>query len=102
MERKFKGKSLIAFPSDYTVVDIETNGLISGVCEIIEVSALKYRNDVLHDSFSTLINPTESISPFITNLTGITDEMVETAPNINEVMRAFYEFVGNDILIGIT
>ena len=100
MERKFKGQSLFEFPSDYTVVDIETNGLISGVSEIIEVSALKYRNEVLQDSFSTLIKPTNHISWFITRLTGITDEMVENAPDINEVMQAFYDFIGKDILIG--
>lgn len=100
MERKFKGKSLFAFPSDYTVVDIETNGMVSGVCEIIEVSALKFRNGVLQDSFSTLIKPTEKIGWFITQLTGITDEMVENAPDINGVMQDFYDFIGKDILIG--
>lgn len=99
MERKFKGKSLFAFPSDYTVVDIETNGLYD-VCEIIEVSALKYRGEVLTDSFSSLIKPTQRISRFITRLTGITDGMVENAPDITDVMREFYAFIGDDILIG--
>lgn len=100
MERKFKGQSLFAFPSDYTVVDIETNGLAEGVCEIIEVSALKFRNEKLADSFSSLIKPTEHISWFITRLTGITDETVENAPDIVDVMAEFYEFIGDDILIG--
>ncbi len=100
MERKFKGQSLYAFPSDYTVVDIETNGLMSGICEIIEVSALKVGDEVIRDSFSTLIKPTEPISRFITDLTGITDEMVENAPDVNEVMQNFYGFIGKDILIG--
>ena len=100
MERKFKGQSLFAFPDDYTVIDIETNGLTTGVCEIIEVSALKFRGEILQDSFSTLIKPTERISWFITNLTGITDRMVENAPNITEVMQKFYDFIGKDILIG--
>ncbi len=98
--RKFKGKSLFEFPSNYTVIDIETNGLYSGVNEIIEVSALKYRGEVLCERFSTLVKPTGPITPFITSLTGITDDMVEDAPDINRVMREFYEFVGNDILIG--
>lgn len=100
MERKFKGAGLFAFPSDYTVVDIETNGLVSGVCEIIEVSALKFRNEKLQDGFSSLIKPAEHISWFITNLTGITDDMVENAPDIVEVMQKFYAFIGKDILIG--
>lgn len=100
MVRKFKGQSLYAFPSDYTVIDIETNGLSSGICEIIEVSALKVRGEAVRDSFSSLIKPGEPISRFITNLTGITDGMVENAPDVNEVMQNFYGFIGKDILIG--
>lgn len=100
MERKFKGQSLYAFPSDYTVVDIETNGLVSGYCEIIEVSALKVRDEEIRDSFSSLIKPTEPISRFITQLTGITDEMTENAPDVNEVLQNFYGFIGKDVLIG--
>ncbi|MCH5160822.1 MAG: 3'-5' exonuclease [Clostridiales bacterium] len=100
MERKFKGHSLFAFPSDYTVVDIETNGLVSGVCEILEVSALKVRNDSIVGAFSTLIKPSKPIDQFITNLTGITDEMAKNAPDIRLVMTAFYGFIGKDILIG--
>lgn len=91
---------MFEFPSDYAVVDIETNGLASDVCEIIEVSALKYRNEVLQDSFSSLIKPTQPINWFITRLTGITDAMVENAPDVTEVLEKFYAFIGNDILIG--
>ena len=98
-ERKFKGKSLFIFPSDYTVVDIETTGLY-GACEIIEVSALKYRDETLVGSFSSLVKPEQPISPFVTYLTGITNEMVEGASDIVEVMSEFYEFVGGDIIIG--
>lgn len=100
MERKFKGQSLFAFPFDYTVVDIETNGLSSGVCEIIEVSALKVRGEDIVDSFSSLIKPTEPIGWFITNLTGITNEMVEDAPDAADVLGRFYDFLGDDIIIG--
>lgn len=100
MERKFKGKSLFAFPTDYTVVDIETSGLSSEACEIIEVSALRYRDETQVGSFSTLIKPSRPLDWFIINLTGITDEMVENAPDIKDVMAAFYEFVGDDIIIG--
>ena len=98
-ERKFKGQSLFAFPSDYTVVDIETNGT-GNFCEIIEVSALKCRGDIAVDSFSSLIKPTEPIGWFITRLTGITDDMVKDAPEPADVLRRFYDFVGDDIIIG--
>lgn len=100
MERAHKGQSLFEFPSDYTVIDIETNGLITGRCEIIEVSALKVRNELIVDGFSTLIKPTQSIGWFITRLTGITNEMVQNAPDIVSVMEDFYRFIGADILIG--
>lgn len=100
MERKYKGQSLLAFPENYTVVDIETNGMVSGTCEIIEVSAIKVRNEIVQNSFSTLIKPMQPINWFITRLTGITDEMVKNAPDITEAMQAFYDFIGNDILVG--
>ncbi|MCH5154983.1 MAG: 3'-5' exonuclease [Clostridiales bacterium] len=99
MERKFKGKSLFAFPPDYTVVDIETNGM-GDFCEIIEVSALKCRNFEVADSFCSLIKPSAPIGWFITNLTGITDEMVSDAPEVQSVLQEFYDFVGDDIIIG--
>lgn len=72
---KKKGKSLMLFPEDYTVVDIETTGLYSGESEIIEISALRYRARRLTDSFTTLVRPQNPVSAFITELTGITDEM---------------------------
>ncbi|MBO4989606.1 MAG: 3'-5' exonuclease [Clostridia bacterium] len=100
MERKFKGRSLISFSSDYTVVDIETNMTSLRTCEIIEVSALKVRNEVIQGSFSSLIKPSEPIHWFITRLTGITDDMVENAPERSEVLQNFYDFIGKDILIG--
>uniref|UniRef100_UPI0040257FC3 exonuclease domain-containing protein n=1 Tax=Candidatus Scatousia sp. TaxID=3085663 RepID=UPI0040257FC3 len=47
-----KGKSLCEFPSDYTVIDIETTGLSPQKCEIIEISALRVRDDNIVKSFS--------------------------------------------------
>lgn len=98
--RKFKGKRVNALPSDYTVVDIETNGLVAGVCEIIEVSALKVRNDEIVSRFSSLIKPAQRISWFITRLTGITDDDVRFAPDAEEVLKKFHDFAGSDILLG--
>ena len=99
VERKFKGKSLLDFPNDYTVVDIETTGLFAS-CEIIEVSALKFRNETLVESFSSLIKPARPISGFITHLTGITNDMVQNATSASEVLQQFYNFLGKDIIIG--
>ncbi|MCT1227190.1 3'-5' exonuclease [Lactococcus lactis] len=99
-ERKFKGKSLLLFTSDYTVVDIETNGKTGRLGKIIEISAIRIRKDETTDFFSTLINSHEKLSPFIKNLTGITDNMVSQAPEIGEVLKEFKRFLGNDIILG--
>ena len=98
--RTYKGNNLWAFPDDYTVVDIETTGVCPGQSAIIEISALQYRNEVLTDTFSTLLNPHCPIDWFITRLTGITDDMVRDAPDAADVLPAFYRFVGDDILVG--
>ena len=47
-----------------------------------------------------LINPHRPLSYFIKNLTGITDEMLELAPEIEEVLTKFKEFLGSDIILG--
>lgn len=98
--RLHKGKSMIAFPDDYTVVDIETNGFNADNCEIIEISAIRIRNNIRVDSFSSLIKPKRRIDRFITNLTGISDKTVENAPDIVEVLNQFKKFLGDDIVLG--
>lgn len=98
--RKFKGKSLIEYPDNFVVFDIETTGLNSKTDEIIEIGAIKVKNNQIVDTFTTLIKPEYLIDPFITSLTGITNEMVKDAPSIKEVLLNFLNFIGDDILIG--
>lgn len=98
--RPNKGSSIIAYPPAYTVIDIETTGLDSRYCEIIEMSALRYDCGQLVDNFSTLVKPSSPISDFITQLTGITNEMVSDAPDIASAAKQFYDFVKDDILVG--
>lgn len=88
------------FPSDYTVVDIETTGLSYCKNEIIEISAIKVKNDCIKDEFSELIKPQESICRFITHLTGITNEMVANAPDISKILPKFKKFLSDDIILG--
>lgn len=95
-----KGKSLFAFPNDFTVVDIETTGLSSAGAEIIEISALRYRGGKKTAVFSSLIKPHYAIPYFITQLTGITNEMVKDAPDRAETLSAFFDFVGRDVIVG--
>lgn len=95
-----KGRSIVAYPDRYVVVDIETTGLSTRENSILEISALRYVDHTLVDTFSTLVHPYEPISAFITELTGITNEMVQDAPDIAECIDAFYAFVQDDVLVG--
>lgn len=98
--KRKKGKSRIAFPEDYCVVDIETTGLSPEECEIIEIAAVRYRKGEKAAVFNTLVKPKSAISPFITELTGITNEMVKEAPDIGTAIMEFYGFAGDDMLMG--
>jgi len=64
----------------YVVVDVETTGGKPGLHRITEIGAIKIQNGRIIDEYQTLLNPHRSIPPFIANLTGITNEMVSTAP----------------------
>ena len=95
-----KGKSLLEFPECFTVVDIETTGLDAAYSEIIEIAAIKYADCNQVATFSKLVKPSEPIDDFITNLTGITNDMLSSASSINEVLPDFLAFVGEDVVIG--
>lgn len=82
------------------VVDIETTGLSPQYNEIIEIAAIKYKSGEKVDIFSTLVKPEYEIDEYITELTGITNEMVATAPRIGDCIADFKEFIGNEIIVG--
>ena len=98
--RELKGKSLIEFPNKYIAFDIETTGLDPMYDEIIEIGAIKIENGKEIETFSTLIKPEYEINDFITELTGITNEMVQNAPKIDEVLPEFMNFIQDSIILG--
>lgn len=98
--RSLKGKSLLQLISDYTVIDLETTGLDPHEDAIIEIGAIRYRSNMEQARFVTLVNPQFAIGDFITELTGITDEMLATAPLLEDVLPFFLEFVNSDIVCG--
>ena len=51
-------------------------------------------------TYQTLVRPDERIPPFITALTGISDEMVVGAPRVGEMLPSFLEFIGGAVLVG--
>ena len=79
---------------NFVAIDVETTGLSPVYNELIEVSAIKYENAKKMDTFSTLIKPKKEISASITNITGITNEMVKDAPRLEEVMPKLISFIG--------
>ena len=81
-------------------LDIETTGLSSLSDVILEIGAVRFNGHRVEEEFSTLINPGRHIPPFITQLTGITDEMVRNAPLIEDVVAEFSSFVGNSAVLG--
>ena len=83
----------------YIILDIETTGLSRYRHKITEIAAIKVENNEVVDEFQTLINPQMSIPAFITSLTGITNEMVQTAPTIDQIMPHFLNFVGDTVVV---
>ncbi len=95
-----KGRSLVEFPRDYIAIDIETTGLDPRFDEVIELAAVRYANGVEVERFQTLVKPWNEISEFITQLTGITNEMLADAPSIEEALPGYREFLGGSVLVG--
>lgn len=85
--------SLVAF-------DLETTGLNAKQDAIIEIGAIRFNENRVEDEFSMLVNPGRRIPGFITQLTGISDEMVRGAPNIHDVIAEFKTFAGDAPVIG--
>ncbi len=75
----------------YCVIDIETTGGNHKTGKITEIAIIKHDGKEVVDEYSTLINPETSIPPFITRLTGISNEMVEDAPKFYEVAKKIVE-----------
>ena len=93
-------KSILASAENYIALDIETTGLNPAQEQILELAAVRMENGQAVDRFSQLINPGKRIPPFITELTGIRDEMVEHAPNIHKALPEFLDFLGDNLLLG--
>ena len=91
-----KGQSL---DGTYVVFDLETTGFSAIKDKIIEIGAVKVEGGKITDRFSTFVNPGVPIPFRITQLTGITDQMVMDAPGIETVLPQFLEFIGEAALV---
>ena len=103
--RPGKGCHRFLLPEDYVLVDLETTGLNPILDSIIEIGAVRVRGGVECARFQTLVCPPPRatgryVEPFITALTGITNDMLRGQPSIFEALPAFRTFAGNDLILG--
>ncbi len=94
-------------PDFYSFVafDIETTGTYGaanrdGEAKIIEIGAVKIVDGEIVERFDELVNPERDIVPMVTRIHHITNEMVSDKPLVDEVIKKFHEFVGDNILVG--
>lgn len=85
--------------AEYVVFDIETTGLSVINNKIIELAGVKMRDEKVIDRFATFVNPHERIPYNIQQLTNINDDMVRGAPELEDVLPKFREFVGDAVLV---
>ncbi|MBT4446642.1 hypothetical protein HOA92_06760 [archaeon] len=85
--------------STFTIIDIETTGLSKYHDKITEIAAVRIQNGQIVEEFQSLVNPETSIPRFITKLTGIDNEMVKDAPNIQQVLPSFINFLKDDTFV---
>lgn len=81
-------------------LDIETTGLDANRDAILEIAAVRFNGRRIEDQWSSLINPNRPIPGMITQLTGITNEMVRNAPPIKAVLHELADFVGDLPIVG--
>ena len=93
-------KSNVMERDSFCILDFETTGLSPGNGDrIIEVAALKIFNNAIVDQYQSLMNPGFEISRRITSITGITNEMLNNAPNNLKVIKSLVDFLGNHPIV---
>lgn len=81
------------FEKDFIVADLETTGLSSKKNEIIEIGAIKVKDFRKIDSMDIFLKPENPVPAVITNLTGITNDMLLDGYNLVEGIKKFVDFV---------
>lgn len=83
----------------YSIVDIETTGNGYRGQRITEISIFVFDGKKIVNEFTSLVNPEQNIPAFITNLTGITDAMVRTAPKFYEIAKTVEEITHDTVFV---
>lgn len=101
-QRKQSAMEQLLDELEYIVFDLETTGFYPyNGDEILSVGAVMMKGREVYEDqvFYSLVNPKRRVPKHITELTGITNEMAETAPDLMQVLHDFMEFVGKRILV---
>ena len=85
--------------SRFTAFDFETTGLDPLFDRIIEIAAIRFEDGIITDRYVTLVNPENPIPAMITDITGISNEMVRAKPTEESVIDDFLDFLGDDPLV---
>lgn len=91
---------IIKLMPSIVALDLETTGLDPNTDAIIEIGAVRFNENRIEDEFSTLINPNRPIPSFISQLTGINNNMVQNAPPIQAVIQELADFAGDAPILG--
>ena len=92
-------KSSIERLSNFVALDVETTGLYPSKAEIVEVSAIRFRDFEPVENFTTLCYPRKGINPEAERVNGISAEMVEGKPVFGQVAASLQAFIGEDNLV---
>jgi len=84
---------------DFVVVDVEATGAKTPPNRLIELGAYRIRGGQIVDKFLSLVNPEIPIPRFVMSLTGISNEMVKSAPVFAEVAPSWLDFVSDSVLV---
>src|SRR5262245_14341042 len=85
---------------ELVALDLETTGLDNYADEIIQIGLVRFRDGAIVETYDSLIDPGVPIPPLITNLTGITNRMVDGKPRIDELLPHIKEFIGDAPVVG--
>ena len=83
----------------YAIVDIETTGSFAAANGITEIAIHLFDGSSVTETYETLVNPGQPIPPFIQKMTGITDQMVATAPTFGAIAEKVYSLLQGQIFV---
>ncbi len=83
----------------YAIIDVETTGGSPMLDRVIEIAVFVFDGEKITDSYATLVNPRRGIDPYVTKLTGITEEMVKDAPFFEDIHERLLELTHENIFV---